>query len=191
MMKSIFPFLILFLLNIELLAQKGGIPDAFEKGITTIDVYSGLGRYYGPRDYLSSRIPVFGSVAYGLTNQLSLGAFFGWREITYKFASFLPESVNYFNYGLKAEWHITNFLNERSMFNLPANRYDVYLAAHVGQQTNDARNKTSSLFIGSSPVFVYGFHIGARYYTLEHVGVMAEFGFTPNALINLGICGKF
>ena len=190
-MKAYLAILLFFSVQFNLMAQKGGMPDAFEKGITTIDLYSGIGRYYGPRDYLSSRIPVFGSVAYGLTKQLSVGAYFGWHEITYKFAFSPPVGINYYNYGLKGEWHITNFLNERSIFNLPAQRCDVYLAAHIGQQTNDARNKTSSLLIGYTPVFVYGFHIGARYYTLQHVGFMAEFGFTPNAILNLGICGKF
>lgn len=187
-----FVFLLLSLsLYLPLHAQRGGISDAYEKGMVLTDLYSGIGRYYGPRDYISSRIPVFGGVSYAITDQLSAGVFMGWREITYKFANFSPTAVNYYNYGVKAEWHITRFLNDHTFFNLPSHRYDVYVAGHAGFQTNDAGDKALDLFIGSSAVRVLGFHFGARVYTLSRVGFLAEFGFTPNTLLNLGVCAKF
>lgn len=189
MKKGLFILLFVSISSFELLAQRKFF-ESYEKGIILLDLHSSLGLYRN-RNFVTQRIPVFIGADYGLDKNISLGAFGGWSQRTFKDPNFPAYDVNYYYYGGRVSFHLTEFLREKTIIKFNPKYVDIYGTIWFGRQVARQLSFVGSTFIDPGGVSIYGTYAGVRVYTMYSVGVLVEFGAGPFGIFNVGICTKF
>lgn len=189
MKKGLVIFLLAWMSFFEANAQRKFL-DAYEKGIVLLDLHSSLGLYRN-RNFVTQRIPVFIGGDYGVDKNISLGAFGGWSQRTFKDANFPAYDINYYYYGGRMSFHLTEFLREKTVLKFNPKYVDIYGTIWFGRQVSRQLTFVGSSFIDPGGVTIYGAYAGVRVYTMYSVGVLVEFGAGPFGIFNVGICTKF
>ncbi|MFM2285578.1 MAG: hypothetical protein RLZZ543_1075 [Bacteroidota bacterium] len=164
--------------------------EAFEKGITLIDVQTSLGMYRD-KNFVTQRPPVFIGVDYGISNDFSGGVFGGWNQRTYKDAFYPAYDVNYFYYGGRLSLHMTEFLRNKTPLKFNPHKVDIYGTVWAGRQVSRQTTFVGTGFLDSGTTTIVGAYLGAKVYTNYPIGFLVEAGMGPYGLLNIGVCGKF
>jgi len=193
-MRRLFPvFLFLFSLSFgagNLFAQRA-FQNGFQKGIVLVDLHSSLGIYRkADKNFLSTRLPIFIGADYGLTNLISGGVFAGWNQRNYKPAGQPIYDVNYYYYGLRFSFHLTEWLGKKTPLKFDPSRVDVYTSLWAGRQNAQMPVFSGSGFVSAGTVNLVGALIGTRIYTLYRVAVLVEAGLGPYGVLNIGIATR-
>ncbi|MBX7201555.1 MAG: hypothetical protein IT240_07075 [Bacteroidia bacterium] len=189
--KSCLSLLLISLWGLNHVTAQREFSNAFQKGIVLLDLHSSLGIYRkADKNFLSTRLPIFIGAEYGLTNQISAGLFGGWNQRSYKPPGSLIYDVNYYYYGLRFNFHLTELLSNKTALKLEPSRFDLYAGLWAGRQTAKTLTFSGLGFNNSGAVNLAGIHLGARIYTLYRVAVMAEIGLCPYGVLNIGIATR-
>lgn len=183
-------FLVVFISTIETNAQRKKYTQSFDEGMFVVDLHTSMG-IYRSKQFLTSRLPVFGGLEYGVRSDVGIGAFFGWNQRQFKDPGAPAYDVNYYYFGGKVSFHLTRWLNKSFMLKFNPNAIDTYINAWAGRQIASQVTFSSTGIDNQGSVTLLGGLLGVKMYTNYKVGFMVEAGVGPYGLLNLGICGKF
>ncbi len=171
-------------------AQRKKFTQAFDKGMFTVDAHTSLGLYRS-RQFLSSRMPVFVGADYGVRSDVGIGVLLGWNQRMFKDPGAPPYNVNYYYYGLRLGLHLTRFINQNTPFRLNPNHIDTYINVFAARQVASQVTFSAGGLDNTGSVTLVGGVLGARFYTMNYVGILLEVGAGPYGIVNAGICAKF
>jgi len=183
-------FFVLLISNIETNAQRKKYTQSFDQGMLVADMHTSLGLYRS-KQFLTSRIPVFAGLEYGVKSNVGIGAFFGWNQRQFKDPGAPAYDVNYYFIGGKASLHLTRWLNKKFMLKFNPNAIDTYLSVWAARQIASQVTFSSSGIDNQGSANLLGGLAGVKMYTNYNVGFMVEAGIGAYGIINVGICGKF
>lgn len=164
--------------------------EAFEKGITVIDLNTSFGTYRD-KAFVTQRMPIFLGAEYGINNDISAGLFGGWNQRTYKTINSFAYDVNYLYYGGRFSLHLTSFLRKKTILKFNPHKVDVYGTIYVGRQVARQQTFSGAGYLDSGATNIFGGYVGAKVYTNYQVGFLVELGAGPYGIMNLGVCYKF
>lgn len=171
-------------------AQRRKYTEAFDKGMFVADIHTSAGLYKS-KSFLTSRVPVFAGVEYGVRSDVGIGVFGGWNQREFKDAGAASYDINYYYYGLKLTMHLTRWINKSTMFRLNEHNIDTYISALGARQVASQVTISSAGIENTGSVTVLGGVVGVKMYTRFNIGLMLEAGAGAYGLVNVGICGKF
>lgn len=171
-------------------AQRKKFTQSFDEGMLVADLHTSLGLYRS-KQFLTSRIPVFAGLEYGVRSNVGIGAFFGWNQRQFKDPGAPAYDVNYYYIGGKASLHLTRWLNKKFMVKFNPHAVDTYLNIWAARQIASQVNFSSSGIDNQGSANLLGGLAGVKLYTNYNVGFLFEAGIGAYGIINVGICGKF
>ena len=174
----------------DAVAQRKKFTQSFDEGMLVADLHTSMGLYRS-KQFLTSRLPVFAGLEYGVRSDVGLGAFFGWNQRQFKDPGAPAYDVNYYYFGAKVSFHLTRWLNKSFMLKFNPHAVDTYINAWAGRQIASQVTFSSSGIDNQGSVNLIGGLLGVKMYTNYNVGFMVEAGVGPYGIINVGICGKF
>ncbi len=189
-LRLLFLFFALASVSTHVSAQRKKYTQSFDEGMFVADLHTSVGLYRS-KQFLTSRLPVFAGLEYGIRNDVGLGAFFGWNQRQFKDPGAPAYDVNYYYFGGKVSFHLTRWLNKNFMLKFNPNAIDTYVNAWAGRQIASQVNFSSTGIDNQGSVTLIGGLLGVKMYTNYNVGFMLEAGVGPYGLLNIGICGKF
>lgn len=188
-MKKIYLFiLVISLVSLSGTAQAQGA--AFRKGEISVNPGLSLGvigygyGYYGSMGFA---LPVIVSVGYGVTENISAGAYLGYMGRSYGPAGY-QDRLTVISFGAQGAFHASAFLNEHLDLGIDADKWDLYAKVIAGIETRRWTNET-----GGSSYYSNGFGLrlgptlGARYFFQPNLGIYAEGGRGTYGLLTLGL----
>lgn len=171
-------------------AQRKKFTQSFDEGMLVADLHTSLGLYRS-KQFLTSRIPVFAGLEYGVRSDVGIGAFFGWNQRQFKDPGAPAYDVNYYYVGGKASLHLTRWLNKKFMVKFNPHAVDTYINIWAARQIASQVNFSSSGIDNQGSANLLGGLAGVKMYTNYNVGFMVEAGIGAYGIVNVGICGKF
>ena len=116
---------------------------------------------------------------------VSVGAFYGFVRYNSSAAHNLHEHGWYMGMGARFAWH----------FDFGIRNFDTYVGGVLGlimqdQRIDDLLDRSRD-FTDTNFDFFGGFHIGARYFFHDNIGMFAEIGFNQLTLAAIGLSLKF
>lgn len=158
--------------------------NSYASGIegSKIFINAGVGYVYLP--YKMSLPPISGSVEYGLSKiPLSLGAYFGITMYDGDIGGTNTKGT-LMGVGARASYHF-NFIKN----------LDPYVTLVLGwliykQEVKKTVPVTSTMEHDLS-TFLYGFHLGTRYFFTKNIGIYAELGWDAVSIVSAGLSLKF
>ncbi len=127
-------------------------------------------------------LPIGLSADYGITDNISLGAYAGYASTTEEFGGFGKWKYTYIIVGARGAYH----------FQL-ADKFDTYAGVLLGYNAASVTWDGSSAFSGISPTaggLAWSGFLGGRYRFSESIGAFAELGYGI-AIVQAGINFKF
>jgi hypothetical protein len=189
-LRLIFLFVAITAISLQVSAQRKKYTQSFDEGMFVADLHTSMGLYRS-KQFLTSRLPVFAGLEYGVRSDVGIGAFFGWNQRQFKDPGAPAYDVNYYYVGGKASLHLTRWLNKKFMVKFNPHAVDTYINIWAARQIASQVTFSSTGIDNQGSVNLLGGLLGVKMYTNYNVGFMVEAGVGPYALLNLGICGKF
>jgi hypothetical protein len=184
-MKKLLGFLVLGMLVSAMLCSLSFAQSAYDKGARVVGGGIGLGGLAGL--YGDAKLPPL-SIGYdqGYNENISFGGIAGIASSEQKFTSFFGSygwEYTYIIIGARGNYHFTELFKDAKM--------DPYVGLTLGYNIVSVK-ETGTIPFGisaSGSYFLYGGHLGLRYYFSSNLGAQLEFGYGIGVL-NLGIAYK-
>jgi hypothetical protein len=189
-LRLTFLFVAITAISLQVSAQRKKYTLSFDEGMFVADLHTSMGLYRS-KQFLTSRLPVFAGLEYGVRSDVGIGAFFGWNQRQFKDPGAPAYDVNYYYVGGKASLHLTRWLNKKFMVKFNPHAVDTYINIWAARQIASQVTFSSTGIDNQGSVNLLGGLLGVKMYTNYNVGFMVEAGVGPYGLLNLGICGKF
>ncbi len=188
-MKKIYLIaLIISFLSLTSAAHAQG--NAFREGEISINPGLALGvigygyGYYGSAGFA---LPLIVSVGYGVTENISAGAYLGYMGRSYGPSGF-RDRLTVISFGAQGAFHASDFLNENLDVGIDADKWDLYAKVILGFETRIWTSEAGTTSYYSNG---YGLRLGptlgARYFFQPNLGVYAEGGRGTYGLLTLGL----
>lgn len=182
--------LVLIISLLSLSTTVHGQNAAFRQGEISVNPGLSLGVIgygYGYYGSVGFALPVVVSVNYGVTENISAGAYLGYMGRSYGPAGF-QDRLTVVSFGAQGAFHASAFLNEHLDLGIDADKWDLYARVIAGIETRRWSNEA-----GGSSYYSNGFGLrlgptlGARYFFQPNLGVYVEGGRGTYGLLTLGL----
>ncbi len=189
--RVLFPVLF-FLMSIRSFAQHTpSYPFSLQKGDFLINAGISIGHFKTANYKNAYRTGVFPEISltgeYALTDELSIGPMLSYYARSYKYetpAETFTFGANRYFAGGRASFHFGPFLEKHLITNLDSEHFDIYAVFGGGYKgtffVNDPYNQPTGRFTAIAMA-------GLRYMFFERIGLYAEGGLGPFAVITFGL----
>lgn len=146
-----------------------------------------IGYGYGYYGSVGVALPVVVSVSYGVTENISAGAYLGYMGRSYGPAGF-RDRLTVISFGAQGAFHASTFLNENLDLGIDADKWDLYAKVILGVETRFWTNEA-----GGTSYYSNGFGLrlgptlGARYFFQPNLGLYVEGGRGTYGVLTLGL----
>jgi hypothetical protein len=149
----------------------------YKKGDNLLNAGVGLGVFtYGG-------IPIGASFEHGITEDISVGAFFDYLSWKNSYLSY-SYSWRFMYFGARGSYHLNELLK------LDNDKIDTYVGAGLGFRVVSTSDNLTTGYKGYGNGIFYHIHAGGRYYFANNLAGFAEVGYGIAAL-KVGLTLKF
>lgn len=145
--------------------------------------------FYGSRSF---SVPITANVAYGITEEVSVGGYLGYYGVGYGPSGNRYQLTNY-SFGVQGTFHATPFLNEVLDLDADEKKIDYYGKLLVGFETFSWKYNGRSFddrYDTQSSRAIFGPVIGVRYMFKPNIGAYIEGGRGAYGLLTIGASFK-
>ncbi|MGE0567803.1 MAG: hypothetical protein AB7O73_07630 [Bacteroidia bacterium] len=169
-------------------SRSGSTANTYEKGETDVNIGLGFvnnGYYYG-QGYHRASLPIAFSLDHGVTENISIGGYFAWSRVVYKYYGKWNNGNGWYDYtdtyswsyyvlGVRAAYHLGPLLEVENFDLYPGIAAGYNLAKYKRTTTDPNSSRTFTIEDRSRPFL--GVYVGARYLFTDNLGVFGEFGY--------------
>ncbi len=170
---------------------------AYVQGDKILNAGISLG-YYG-YGYLGDRsgvtLPLNASLEYGITEEISAGAYVGYARWSYRYNTGFGEgeySWSFLTVGARGSFHYTSILNELTDGDINEEKVDLYVSVLLGLEFRSYNDDDDlNVYDSNETVLRFGPNLGVRYLLSKNIGVYLEGGRGTFGWLNFGITARF